>query len=333
MVQVLHQTDIYVPPVDPDDHYDLACQFALTRLGHTELSTVLIDWPPLWHNGAPAVDSIAQMGLISGTWPRVTIGTPGPKVAQRNVNVDAAAELVLQTLAAAPEPMDIHIVGSCRDVARAAEIDQALLGAKCRRIYVNAGSSKPFADAPTEYNTAIDPAAYQAMFALPCPTYWIPCFEVTDERVVAPFASHWSFEQGPLLVRLPDRLRQYFIWALDSEQHTTTWFEALESDNKLSDERWNERRSMWSTAGFLHGAGLAVLSDGSLAEGPDANGAFDFVPVDWSCDNEGRTTWSRTSEDTGRYLIHVTDVAAYEPAMTEALVTLLSTLNTASSPG
>ena len=36
-VPVIHQTDIFHHHADPDDHWDLACQYALSYLDHTDL--------------------------------------------------------------------------------------------------------------------------------------------------------------------------------------------------------------------------------------------------------------------------------------------------------
>ena len=43
---VLHVTDLYRPHMDPDDHWDLACVYALACQGYIELKGVLIDHPP-----------------------------------------------------------------------------------------------------------------------------------------------------------------------------------------------------------------------------------------------------------------------------------------------
>ena len=45
-VTVIHQTDLFHHHADPDDHWDLACQYALAYLGKTELKGILLDFPP-----------------------------------------------------------------------------------------------------------------------------------------------------------------------------------------------------------------------------------------------------------------------------------------------
>lgn len=42
---VIHQTDLFRPHEDPDDHWDLALQFALQHCGSTNISAILLDSP------------------------------------------------------------------------------------------------------------------------------------------------------------------------------------------------------------------------------------------------------------------------------------------------
>jgi inosine-uridine nucleoside N-ribohydrolase len=77
-----------------------------------------------------------------------------------------------------PEPVVINVLGSCRDVATAAQLDPELFAEKCRAVYLNAGSGTldPTEAARKEWNVRLDPAGYAAIFDLPCPVYWLPCF-------------------------------------------------------------------------------------------------------------------------------------------------------------
>jgi hypothetical protein len=46
-VPVLHVTDLFRPHNDPDDHWDLACVYALAHQGDIDLKGILIDYPPI----------------------------------------------------------------------------------------------------------------------------------------------------------------------------------------------------------------------------------------------------------------------------------------------
>ena len=73
---VLHETDLFRPHEDPDDHYDLACQFALAKMGRIRLAGVLIDWPPSLGYGDPDVLAAAQMNQLTGQCAPVGVGCP-----------------------------------------------------------------------------------------------------------------------------------------------------------------------------------------------------------------------------------------------------------------
>ncbi|HPP53970.1 MAG TPA: hypothetical protein PK777_13540, partial [Thermoguttaceae bacterium] len=57
---VIHITDLYRPPGDPDDHFDLACAFALAKQGYIELVAVVIEAPKADFAGDPDVMAVAQ---------------------------------------------------------------------------------------------------------------------------------------------------------------------------------------------------------------------------------------------------------------------------------
>ncbi|MGX9182146.1 hypothetical protein [Mesorhizobium sp. BHbdii] len=45
-IRLLHQTELFRPYADPDDHWDLACVYALAAAGLLDLGGVLVDVPP-----------------------------------------------------------------------------------------------------------------------------------------------------------------------------------------------------------------------------------------------------------------------------------------------
>jgi hypothetical protein len=85
---------------------------------------------------------------------------------------------------------------------------------------------------------------------------------------------------------------------------------------------------MWSTAGFLHAAGLTVSADGSV--GPletVASPVYSFDPIRVRCGADGITEWSPDPRSNNRSIFHVRDGKRYPAAMTAALTTLLKTLD------
>lgn len=350
-VPVIHVTDLFRPHNDPDDHWDLATVYALAWQGRLELRAVIIDYPrPEWRND-PDVLAVAQLNFLTGQAVPVLVGSPRwyerpPPLGQASSADFKGVRAMLELLRRSPEPVVINILGSCRDVALAGRLEPALFAQKCRAIYLNAGSgSRDAAQARSlEWNVNLEPAAYAAIFQLPCPVYWMPCFDGLPPAPgrplrVGPFGTFYRFRQGDVLPHLSPAMQNYFAYmflhgrSLGKLAEVTAlrpnWLQALlaRPDPALGDRLGAMDRNMWCTAGFLHAAGLTVTAEGDIVPLTSAaQGVFTFDPVEVSCSPEGITTWKPAQGTTQRYVFHVRHVARYEQAMTTALRALLQRL-------
>ena len=143
MNPTIHQTDLFHPHADPDDHWDLACQFALAKEGDIDLKAILIDHPPEHVDcGDPAVCSIGQLAAMTGVSIPFGVGvaTPYPEDPVLSAK-NAGIRMLMKLLEDSPEPVTIHVVGSCRDVSLAGMLNPGLFKEKCKAIYLNAGSA------------------------------------------------------------------------------------------------------------------------------------------------------------------------------------------------
>ena len=338
---MIHVTDLYHPHGDPDDHWDLACVYALACAGSVDLKAVVIDYPPTSRVGDPAVAAVGQMGAITGVNVPVVVGAPrrmkAPDDAQPSARPSehAAARAILKVLRASPSPVVITVTGCCRDVALAAGKRPDVFAAKCAAVYINAGSGTPDRTkaARREYNVGLDPAAYAAMFALPCRLYWLPCFEVApgggEAWRVRRYGSFYRFRQDEVLPHLSPRVQRFFLYML-TRSKDLRWLRYLDGarDEKLLAEVGRRHRNMWSTASFLHAAGRTVTRAGRIVPlGAAAEDAvFAFEPVRVTCDGEGVTTWRHERAASRRFMFHVRDTKNYAAAMTQAVRSLLSEL-------
>lgn len=322
--RVLHETDLFRPHEDPDDHYDLACQFALAKMGKIRLEGVLIDWPPSPGHGDPDVIAVAQMNQLAGQSVPVGVGCPAGEAG------GTGESLLRRTLEQADEPVTLHIVGSSRDIARFGRENPELFRKKVRGIYLNAGSGTD--NGRLEYNVALDPGAYAGIFRLPCPVYWMPCFHSVfapgGEMEVGEFGTFYRFRQEALFDRLSPRMQNYLLNML-ARRESSRWLTCLDApvDPRLRAHFGALDRNMWCTGGFLHAAGLTVHLDGTIAplgEQPERE-VFEFVPVSVQCGDDGRCRWEAKA-DSDRFIFRVRDERAYPGAMTAALGELLSWL-------
>lgn len=339
-VPVIHVTDLYRPHMDPDDHWDLACVYALASRGEIELEAVLIDYPPARAKDRnPDVVAVAQMNRITGLAVPVVVGSPRPMRSRDDTQPQASpsehqgVQMVLEQLRRADRPVIINVTGSSRDVAIAGKKAPDLFAKKCAGIYLNAGMGSPD-KTPTrvEYNVTLDRPAYAAIFDLPCPVYWMPCFEGTESQGDPPvreYATHYRFRQGAILPHLSDRVQNYFAYMF-GRYANANWLGYLQQQPEavVLDTHGAMDRHMWCTGGFLHAAGYTVAPDGSIVPRSKAGTAavFTFDPIEVTCEESGLTRWSGRPHSENRFVFHVRDRSNYQAAMTKAIKSLLADL-------
>ncbi|RWB94140.1 MAG: hypothetical protein EOS61_03000 [Mesorhizobium sp.] len=340
-IRLLHQTDLFRPYVDPDDHWDLACVYALAGSGQLELGGVLIDFPPAESpSRSPDVTGIAQLSYLTGLPVHVAVGSSLPYTDDRRALAAlpkrdrAGAEFLLNYLRDSEGPAYISIVGSCRDLAVAAKLDPNLFRDKCAGIYLNAGTGHPEVSKQggMEYNVEINAAAYVAAFDIPCPIYWMPCFEtwrsVYDDRKVGRYGTYYRFKQSDILEKLSPVLQSYFTYSLEARTDARYLQPLLAPENDLLGYlTLRAERDMWCTAGFFHMVSQAVDKAGNIiASSNEKEAIFGFRPVEIKCDANGVTTWKDAGAESNRFLFEVKDLDNYASAMTVAMTTLLGTI-------
>jgi hypothetical protein len=350
-VALIHATDLFRPHADPDDHFDLATVYALAVQSRLDLLAVMIDYPPADVPGDPDVLAVAQLSRLTGLPVPVLIGAPRrlePAEALRPGNSEGTSGVrsLLKIMRGSRLPVAISVVGSCRDVALAARLEPDLFAAKCAGIYLNAGSGTPdrAKAARLEYNVGLDPVSYASLFDVPCPLYWLPCFEVApggDVHFAAgEYGTYYRFLQKDLWPRLSPRLRNYFAFMFmqgESDREHQSEADALRpnslryldgpTDDALLERQGERFRNMWCTAGFFHVAGLAVLPNGQVRPSDSAvPPLYTFDPVRVRCGADGVTEWSPDPGSRDRFLFHIREVGPYAAAMAAALGELLGSL-------
>ncbi|MHC4569945.1 MAG: nucleoside hydrolase [Planctomycetota bacterium] len=338
---VLHATDLFRPHMDPDDHWDLACVYALAHRGDIDLKGILIDHPPRDSGGRnPDIAAVAQMNLIAGIAVPVAVGSPLPMKSRDDVQTYASpadhhgVRMVLDVLEKSPEPVVINILGSSRDIAIAGKKAPDLFASKCAATYLNAGTGSPAmnSESKLEYNVTLDRHAFAAVFDLPCPVYWMPCFEDMEtrrQRPIREFGTHYKFRQSEVLPHLSEMVRNYFAYMF-GRYTDHKWFEYLREpvDETLLSRFASMDRHMWCTGGFLHAAGYTVSRGGKIVpieQGHDSS-VFTFDPVRVTCSDDSITRWRRDDTSKKRFMFHVQDTDNYQSAMTRAMRSLLTAL-------
>ena len=215
---LLHVTDLFHPHGDPDDHFDLAVAYALALRGAFDLRGVVIDYPPAFRPGDPAVVAVAQMNRLAGLSVPLSIGTSlrlknrKDALAGAPAQETAAVRFIHAQLRAAVRPVALACVGNAADIVVAALREPALFKAKCAGVYLNSGSAHDNPSNPTqlEFNVRLDPAAYAALFDLPGPLFWFPCWHTTEQRQSGADGSFYWLPHREALSGISAGLANYF---------------------------------------------------------------------------------------------------------------------------
>jgi hypothetical protein len=340
-VPVLHVTDLFRPHNDPDDHWDLACVYALAHKGDIDLKGILIDHPPKSRpDRNPDIMAVAQMNLICGLFIPTGVGSPHRLTSRNDTQASASStdlqgvQMIINILKESPRPVAINILGSSHDVAIAGKREPDLFAAKCAAVYLNAGTGSPTMGPASklEYNVTLDRLAYAAIFDLPCPVYWMPCFEEMEswrQHSVREYGTHYEFQQDQILPYLSQNVQKYFAYMF-GRYTDHNWLHYLKSpkDQALLSKVGGMTRHMWCTAGFFHAAGYTVCGDGQIVplNGKSKSPVFTFDPIQIKCEDNGVTKWKHDESSKRRFIFHVRDVNRYQSAMTTAMKSLLMTL-------
>lgn len=284
-IPVIYSTDLMHPHDDPDDHFDLACLYAIPN---ADLRAIVLDQGDR-QSARPGYKPVWQMNYLTGRHVPAAIGLKNPLKHPSDQALDQPAEyqngvhLILQTLQDTREKASIIFVGSARDVVAAYNRRRELFLTKVRSVYGFIGD----AGAPNhqEWNVKLDPQAFIGLVRSEIPFYWVPCFDGgvwTNNG----HASFWRIKHGDVLDEAPAPLQKYFHYML---RHATNDPIAYLFEPMPPEERaWlmGGPRNMWCGAllGLAVGASLRF-------EGKDAVG---FSPVEIAVDDAAVVRYGKT---------------------------------------
>jgi len=345
---VVHTTDLYHPPMDPDDHLDLATLFALTEL---DVRAVIFDSMKSVFNGPfspgdqprePGFVPLAQLCYLTGRsvpaamGPLTPLTSPADKALDRSRREQAGVELLLRALRDSSQPVIVTVLGSARIVTVAFNREPDLLRKKVKAVVVNAGTA---AGPANEYNVEIDVNAYVGLFRSGLPIWWFPCVgKVPKWDDPANSTEHDTFWRAPhsqLFRGLPQPLLAWFIHALAGNSRGDI-LRALDEQGRgasVATVRTGER-FLWSTASLAMAAGrvLAKTPEGwrFVPNGNVPAGALRETlaldPVSLTISDKGVTQWEPHPSGSNVLLFRRTPGAQHTAAMTEALNALLRSL-------
>jgi hypothetical protein len=329
-VPLIHCTDLFTPPDDFDDHFDLACLFGMSGI---ELRAVVLDRGDR-QKQRPGKIAVEQLDAITGRKVPPCMGlsknlaAPGDKVLDDAAEYQQGVEAILRILRESDRPVSIDAVGSCRDVAAALNREPELFRRKLGRLMIFIGNSDDTftADSKPEYNVALDPKAFARILRSGLPVYWVPCFGSRG--------SFWVAPQKQLLSRCAPAVQQYFVFApngatLLGEKRDPLAFVREKPDPAMLGKLLEGNRNLWCTAVFHALAGRKLIRDGDRwtavpeNERPDAEPVFRFTETLVTVNDEGRTQLGPSPTATKVMLFEKTNPKQYAAPMTQATCELL----------
>ncbi len=263
-VPVIYSSDLFHPPDDPDDHYDLATLFSLPEL---DVKGIIIDMSHVQENRKqPGVPALRQIFHMTGRTVPFATGLQHPLRSPEDPGTDQPAgeqggvELILSVLREAKEKVSLLEVGSLLDIAAAYNREPGLMRAKVAGIYINSGNGPD--GWQNEWNVRLDPNAYRCIMASGLPIQWYPCFGRDS------FATLYQVDQAEALGKSPAPLRAYFTYALTHSSSEPISFLSGVYPAPTGP------RNMWSTISLLDLAGRRIYRTDkgyeALPERPDA---------------------------------------------------------------
>ncbi len=268
---VIYSTDLMHPHDDPDDHFDLACLFALPEV---DLRAVILD------NGAsqaerPGFKPVWQLNYLAGRHVPCAIGLSRKLKSPSDPALDQPAEfqngvnLLLQTLRDSQEKVALIFVGSARDTVAAFNREPALFREKVRSIhgFIGEASDPKF----IEYNVSLDPLAFAGLIRADLPFFWIPCFDGGLWQNHG-HASYWKVTHRQVLAGAPQSLQRYFLYMLRRASSDPIEFLRLPTVPEEWDQLLHEQRNLWCGAFLGLSVGRTVQHGGRDVAG--------FEPID-----------------------------------------------------
>ena len=296
-VPIIFSTDLFHPPDDPDDTFDLATLFALREFN---IRGIVRDNARGAQGERPGRPRVEQMMHITGRKVRYAPGLPEQL---RNATdqgrwqpeeFQGGVDLILSCLRDSKEKLVIFSTGSCRDVAAAFNRQPELFRKNVKALYYVVGTGGEGNVAQDDWNVKLDRWAYFRMFDVGVSFYWCSTRRIMKADKGGPFSTSYWADQDKVLRACPPPVQNFFVYCLTKSKADPMAFlssgpHELPDGNLLFPGR---RRRMWCTGPLCHAAGRGIYRRGEgdfVALTPtDAARAglaaervdlFDFVPV------------------------------------------------------
>ncbi len=275
-VPIIDITDLYHPPQDPGDNFDLIAAYAIPTV---DLRAIVLDATAgfrglvakdnqgkvLDANGPrePGIIPVSQLNYIFnrnvpyGVGPLTPLKSPGDAKLDAPGFEQTGIELILRTLRESSEKVDILSFGSARALAAAWNRQPDLLPEKVNRIHLSAGASAPTFQ---EWNVALDPHAIVALIRSNLPIALYPCATKDGPFEYGRYNTFWKLLNLDFIRKMDPRLQRYLAYAFTRSSRIDflrPWTRTGEP--QIMDHVCGRTHNVWETAIWAEVAGLRLV--------------------------------------------------------------------------
>jgi hypothetical protein len=338
---VITVTDLYHPPEDPGDNFDLVLPYGLDRIDlRAVILDVSIEKRESIRAGVEGYPGPREPGVIPVTQLNAVFGRQVPygispfarmrHLEDRMMDVppfqQTGVRLLLETLRASDEPVHVMSFGSARPIAVAFNREPDLMREKVARIHLSAGSTSLDY---LEWNVYLDPLAAIRVVDSGLPLSLYPCATEVDCYSYGQHNTLWWFEDLAWIEGMHRALRRYLTYGLGVSARID-FLRALdeEAPEDVKQFVYSRRHAVWETAAWLLASDSLLVrrADGSheiiarekLADGDEVI-PNEQVPCQARTHESGLYTFTLTDEPGTTTVFRRADPYEYECALREAL--------------
>jgi len=333
-VPVLYCTDLFHPHDDPDDHFDIACLYALDEL---DVRGIVLDQGDRQAR-APGLIPVSQLNHLTGRNVPCATGLSSALASTKDTGAgqpaahQAGVELMLRVLREAESPVTIITVGSLRDVAAAFNRAPDLFRKSVAGLFVFIGAVDT---AKPGWNVSLDPHAFVRVMNSGLAIHWVPCFDGGLFKNTGR-ASYWRASHARLLQHASPGALRFFVYALSKKE--TPDAIAFLSQILTADDRKTVlagTRHLWCAAVFPYVAGRSIVRrDGAwssvrpdaVQEGEPTIEPFRFEPVALQVEADTSIVYEEPGPNPTLRRFQVVDRATYADMMTSVTAHLIGSL-------
>lgn len=343
-VPLIDITDLYHPPQDPGDNFDLIAAYALPEV---DLRAVIFDVTAEYRKpvgqvaGLPADDRgprepgfipVTQLNRVFGRNVPCAVGPfqmmrdPADKMLDAPAFEQTGIELLLRTLRESTQPVVVASFGSARPIAVAYNREPELCVQKIKMLHLSAGSSEL---GFKEWNTMLDPQAMVCVLRSQMNVAIYPCGTKQGAFAYGPGNTFWLLPDLRFVNDMAAPLQRYLAYAIERSPRLD-FLRALEDDAPalFTSGTLEKPHNVWETGVWLNIANRRVVRrpDGAhRIVAADAATSADTVlpnelrPCEVDVRSDGEYSTRETMQPTTKWAYYRGDPRANEAAFREAL--------------